>query len=486
MLFNSFEFALFFPIVTVLYFALPHRLRWGWLLLASMIFYASFVPAYLLILFTLIGIDYSAGLIIERARSQRRKKAWLVASIVANVGMLAFFKYFNFLNENLRVAFGLTGFKYGVPNLSIVLPIGLSFHTFQSMSYTIEVYFGRQKAERHLGLYALYVLFYPQMVAGPIERPQNVLPQLHAKHRLNYERVTSGLKLMFSGLFKKMVIADGLALFVNMVYDNPRGATSWELLLATYFFAIQIFCDFSGYSEIALGCARVLGIDLMVNFRRPYLASSIPEFWRRWHISLSTWFRDYVYIPLGGNRVPTLTRYRNVLIVFLVSGLWHGASWTFVVWGLVHAIAMIVTEWLSAPLARLSKGLSATGRAVWHAAGVVVTFHIAVFAWVFFRANSMGDALYVARHLVPTTGFRMSALRALEVAPGQLRLALLLIAGLFAMQLLEERKPLWERLASKPVAVRWAAYYASVAAFAYLLFEQGGAAKAQQFIYFQF
>lgn len=484
MLFNSFEFAIYFPIVTVLYFVLPHRWRCAWLLAASAFFYASFVPAYLLILVGLIAVDYVAGLLIDQAKSTATRRSWLVASLIANVGVLSFFKYFNFVNENLNQLFAFVGWHYLVSNLKVILPIGLSFHTFQSMSYTIEVYKRRQKAERNLGIYALYVLFYPQLVAGPIERPQNLLHQLRAIHHPRYDRITRGLKRMFIGFFKKMVIADGLAVTVNAVYDSPRSATSLDLLLATYFFAIQIFCDFSGYSDIALGCAEILGIDLMVNFRRPYLAASITDFWRRWHISLSTWFRDYLYIPMGGSRVNSLKRYRNVLIVFLVSGLWHGASWTFVVWGLVHGLTMIATEWLTPAFQRLKVALPAISPLLWRIAGTLLTFHIVVLAWVFFRANSLSDAFFILRHIWPIAHAPAGHQSAID--PTQLYIALVLIAGLFVAQLFEEGEPVWRRLAGKPTWVRWAAYYASVAAFVFFLISQGGAARAQQFIYFQF
>ena len=313
-------------------YAVKHRFRWPLLLLFSCYFYMVFVPKYIFILFFLIIIDYVAGLMIEQARGWRRKTL-LVASLVANIGMLSFFKYFNFAEteaDRLCAFFG-TGFHPAY--LNVVLPIGLSFHTFQSMSYTIEVYRGKCRAERHLGIYALYVLFYPQMVAGPIERPQNLLPQFHAPVKFNPVNIFEGFELMLWGLFKKSVIADNLALLVDPAYNDPKAHVGWPMVLATYAFAFQIYCDFSGYTDIARGAARVLGYNLMLNFDRPYHAQSIIEFWRRWHISLSTWFRDYLYIPMGGNRVGKWRHYFNVLVVFLVSGLWHGASWAFVVWG---------------------------------------------------------------------------------------------------------------------------------------------------------
>jgi D-alanyl-lipoteichoic acid acyltransferase DltB (MBOAT superfamily) len=351
MIFNSLEFLAFFPIVTLLYFVVPRRMQWALLLIASCIFYMAFRPVYVLILVFTILVDYVAGLLIAPAVGWRRR-AWLGASIAANVGVLAVFKYWNFAAGNLN---GLAG-RPLVPLLDILLPIGLSFHTFQAMSYTIEVYRGRQPPERHLGIYALYVMFYPQLVAGPIERPQNLLPQFRDGHEFDAARVTRGLSLMMWGFFKKIVVADRLAIAVNHVYARPGDFDGAALLLATYAFAFQIYCDFSGYSDIALGSAEVMGFELMKNFDRPYASASVAEFWRRWHISLSTWFRDYLYIPLGGSKVGPARTGANLLIVFLVSGLWHGANWTYVAWGALHGLYIIVgraTEgarrWLAVP-----------------------------------------------------------------------------------------------------------------------------------------
>ncbi|MGZ5286161.1 MAG: MBOAT family O-acyltransferase, partial [Flavisolibacter sp.] len=341
MLFNSIEFLFFFPIVTILYFVLPHKWRWLHLLIASCVFYMAFIPIYLLILFFTIIIDYIAGIMIENATGRRRKN-YLIMSIVANVGVLAVFKYYNFFIENINQLFHSWNITTSnVPYLDIILPIGLSFHTFQAMSYTIEVYRGKYKAEKHFGIYALYVMFYPQLVAGPIERPQNVLPQFHEKKFFNYDNVTDGLKLMMWGMFKKVVIADRLVQLTDPVFNDPHAYSPMVIVLAAIFFSFQIFCDFSGYSDIALGSARVMGFKLMKNFDRPYQARSISEFWKRWHISLSTWFRDYLYISLGGNRVSIPRWYFNLFFVFLVSGFWHGANWTFVIWGALHGFYLV-------------------------------------------------------------------------------------------------------------------------------------------------
>ena len=395
MLFNSLAFLIFFPVVTAGYFLLPHSYRKWWLLGASCFFYMSFVPIYIVILAFTIGVDYVAGIWIEK--SEGRKRRWvLIASIVSNLGVLAFFKYFNFLNESIAVAVRSAGFDYGVPDLGILLPIGLSFHTFQSLSYTIEVYRRHQVAERRLGVFALYVMFYPQLVAGPIERPENLLRQIPMPQQFEADRVLQGLRQMLWGFFKKLVIADRCAAVVNLVYQDPGSHDGWTLLLATYLFAMQIYCDFSGYTDIALGAARIMGFRLMVNFRTPYRSSSIKEFWARWHISLSSWFRDYLYIPLGGNRVVKGRWYFNLFLVFLLSGLWHGANWTYVIWGGLHGgylVLAIVCAPLLTRFTRISR-LDVRPR-LQRALNVLVTFHLAVFAWLFFRANSLADAMKV-------------------------------------------------------------------------------------------
>ncbi len=385
MLFNSFQFVVFFIVVTSLYFALPYRHRWILLLTASCYFYMAFVPIYILILGFTIVIDYFAGIYIEKY-SGKKKKLFLIFSLVANIGVLAVFKYFNFLNENLTLMLHGAGFENPIPYLEILLPIGLSFHTFQAMSYTIEVYRGKQKAERHFGIYSLYVMFYPQLVAGPIERPQNILPQFYRQHDFDYDRVRKGLIRMAWGFFKKLVVADRLAYVVNEIYtDLPADSGGGIYLMATVFFSFQIYCDFSGYSDIALGAAKVMGFDLMENFKRPYIARSIQEFWQRWHISLSSWFKDYLYIPLGGNRVVKWRWYYNLLLTFSLSGLWHGAKWTYIVWGFLHGIYLII------PLL-----LKIKFNSKW---SIPFVFILVTFGWLFFRAESMQDALFIIREI---------------------------------------------------------------------------------------
>lgn len=398
MLFNSFQFVFFFIIVTSLYFALPHKYRWFMLLMASCYFYMSFIPIYILILLITIIIDYFAGIYLEKFQGKKRK-TFLIISLIANVGILAVFKYYNFINDNISSFLGILEHKNPIPYLSIILPIGLSFHTFQAMSYTIEVYRGNQKAEKNFGIYALYVMFYPQLVAGPIERPQNLLHQFYEYHEFDYDRVVQGLKLMLWGLFKKIVIADRLSIYVNAVYNNPDQHFGFTLILATIFFAFQIYCDFSGYSEIAIGSAQVMGFKLMTNFKRPYFAKSVSEFWKRWHISLSTWFSDYLYISLGGNRVSIPRWYFNLFFVFLVSGLWHGANWTFIIWGALNGLYLIFALIKNRLLKTSEKSRPKIIKSGFNIINILITFALICLSWVFFRANSAHDAFVIIRNM---------------------------------------------------------------------------------------
>jgi D-alanyl-lipoteichoic acid acyltransferase DltB (MBOAT superfamily) len=479
MLFNSLQFLVFFFIVTAAHFALPHRFRWILLLVASCYFYMVLVPKYILILIFLILVDYAAGLLIEPAQGVRRKQI-LVVSLIANIGMLGVFKYFNFVDQNLVGLLNSLGLNYAVSNLHIILPIGLSFHTFQSMSYTIEVYRGRYKAEHHLGIYACYVLFYPQMVAGPIERPQNLLHQFHDEKQFDYQRVTDGFKLMVWGLFKKWVIADRLAILVNQVYASPTDYAGWPLLLATYAFAFQIYCDFSGYSDIAIGAAQVMGFKLMTNFNRPYYAKSIGEFWKRWHISLSTWFRDYLYIPLGGNRVVKWRWYLNLFIVFLVSGLWHGANWTYVIWGGLHGFYLIFSIWTERVRERIAQFFNLHHHpALRKVIRVFITFHLVLLSWVFFRAKSVSEVWFILTHMFSLS----AAVPGLDLGLHGIDIAVAVIALLImeGVHMLQRHTPVRHLLADQSRWLRWSVY--STAVLMILLF---GEFTSQDFIYFQF
>ncbi|MGL4629776.1 MAG: MBOAT family O-acyltransferase [Leadbetterella sp.] len=386
MLFNSVQFLLFYIVITLAYFSLRHRGRIWLLLLASTYFYMVFKPIYVFILLITIGVDYFAGILIDRSEGKKRKM-WLILSLVMNIGFLAFFKYFNFFNENLDKVLELIGGNTPFDMYSYALPIGLSFHTFQAMSYTIEVYRKNQKPERDFIVYSLYVMFYPQLVAGPIERPQNLLPQFHTFKKYDFSNLKAGLLQMAWGLFKKVVIADRLTLYVDYCFDNPEQHTPLTLLVGVIFFSIQIYCDFSGYSDIAIGAARTMGFDLMMNFNAPYLAKNIGDFWRRWHISLSTWFKDYLYIPLGGNRVSEIRLYLNYFFVFLVSGLWHGSKWTFIVWGAIHGAYQVGYMIRKKYASKLFPEIPIVSQ--------LTTFILVMIAWVFFRATGIHNSLVI-------------------------------------------------------------------------------------------
>ena len=394
MLFNSFQFFLFFPIVTLFYYLIPYKFRWLHLLVASCIFYCAFIPVYIFILFFTIIIDYFAGLIISKSAG-RKRKWWLIASLVSNIGVLAFFKYYNFFVENFNSFLHSAHISYStIPFLAIILPIGLSFHTFQAMSYTIEVYRGNQLPEKHFGIYALYVMYYPQLVAGPIERPQHMLHQFHEHHDPVPSEIGSGLRLMAWGYFKKMVVADHLALYVDKVFDDPGQYHGFPIMASVLFFTFQIYCDFSAYTDIARGASRVMGIQLMRNFNFPYFSRSIREFWTRWHISLSSWFRDYLYIPLGGNKTNVQRWCFNIMVVFVISGLWHGANWTFIVWGALHGIYLIAGRFKDFIGQKYLKSIRFS---LPRYLDVITVFLLVSFGWIFFRAKNLHVAFRVIR-----------------------------------------------------------------------------------------
>lgn len=481
MLFNSFEFLIFILVVAPLYFALPQRVRWSWLLVTSCFFYMAFIPVYVLILFFTIIVDYWAGIWIEAAQG-RRRKLFLGMSLAANIGILAVFKYYGFLATNFTHFFGLVGLPWQLPAMQIILPIGLSFHTFQAMSYTIEVYRGHQKAERHFGIYALYVMFFPQLVAGPIERPQNLLHQFRETHRVDYHRLVAGLRLILFGLFKKTVVADNLAQVVNKVYATPSDYSGPILLLATLFFTFQIYCDFSGYSDIAIGIARVMGYDLMTNFRRPYFANSIGEFWRRWHISLSTWFRDYLYVPLGGNRVALPRVCLNLMLVFLLSGLWHGAGWTFIAWGALHGAYLVGGKLTSRGRRSIRErcGLGRFPRLLWiWQSGCV--FALVTLAWVFFRARSFHDASYILTHMFNPAGFQLGSLGGVGLPLFEMVIAIISMVLLLVTDRLMESPPRWVVDLWAARACRWSVYLTGFYAIVFF-----GCFGRVEFIYFQF
>ncbi len=495
MLFNSLEFLVFLPLVALVFFRLRHAQRWVWLLAASYFFYMWWKPAYAVLIFGSTVVDYFVALKMAECSEKRKRRGLLGVSLLVNLGVLFTFKYLDFFNDSLTHALGMIGIAWDAPELGLLLPVGISFYTFQTLSYTIDVYRGTLVPRRHFGTFALFVSFFPQLVAGPIERASRLLPQLEAEVRPDLARFVEGGKRILWGLFKKVVVADRLAIYVDAVYADPGAHEGLTLVLATYFFAFQIYADFSGYSDIAIGAARILGYDLMENFQRPYFARNISDFWRRWHISLSTWFRDYVYIPLGGNRRGILRWHVNLMIVFMVSGLWHGANWTFVVWGALHG-AYLVGAILSANLREdLAARLGMHQRPRLHRAWeVFITFHLALIAWVFFRADSPGDALIVFQGAFEGIGVHLNALisgdvrtlhRDLIMNVGVSTLdALLTMAALVFLHLHDWCREDWDLETRFGRHTRWVrVLFYDALFFGILLF---GVFGAQQFIYFQF
>ncbi len=392
MVFNSFGFLIFFPIFLLLYKILPLKIRWVMMLALSYFFYMSWQADLIyLILFTTL-VSYVCALMIEKhADKPRARKAYMITAVTVSLLVLFFFKYFNFLSNTFTSIFGLSEFT-----LNLILPVGISFYTFQTLSYVIDVYRGTLPAERHFGYYALYVSFFPQLVAGPIERPENLIPQLKTKNPFTVNDFTVGMKFMMVGFFKKIVVADQISKYVDAVYNNASGGSEivngFTVALATLLFAVQIYCDFSGYTDIAIGCSRVLGIRLMQNFNDPYSAINIKDFWRRWHISLTSWFTDYVYIPLGGSRCKKWRHLMNIMIVFLLSGIWHGAAWTYVLWGVVHGIYQVVGNLTAKSRPKLIAKIGIIENSpldIWSRR--VITFILVCLAWMIFRANSFAD-----------------------------------------------------------------------------------------------
>ena len=472
MVFNSIEFLIFLPIVVALFYVLPQKARWLMLLAASCVFYMWFVPKYILILLVTIVVDYAAGILMERYADQpRKKKAFFIVSIVSTLTVLLIFKYLNFLTENLAQLCASLGKETHLVT-HIILPIGLSFHTFQSMSYVIEVYRGHQKAERHFGYYALYVMFFPQLVTGPIERPANLLRQLHEEKRFDYENISKGMRLILFGFFIKMVVADHLGEYVDEVYGHLDEYNSWSVWGCMFFYSFQIYCDFFGYSTIALGSAKLMGFDITDNFKSPYLSKNIAEFWHRWHISLSTWFRDYVYIPLGGSRVKFGRWMFNILVVFVLSGIWHGAAWTFLLWGFAHGLLHIVEKALRDRIPTKeckSKWLKISVDALC----MLKTFVLVTLFWVMFRATDFEHlkAIFVTACTNFHGGEQMS------VKPG-----MWLYLGLFILSDIVLRNTRFDKWCDdKPLAVRWLIY-------AVLLFMVICCSSVANFpfIYFQF
>ena len=484
MIFNSLHFLIFFPVVVALYFGMSPKRRWILLLIASYYFYMSWKAEYAILILISTVIDYFCGLKMGEipVEKKSKRKKYLYLSLLVNLGLLFSFKYFNFFNDSVRSVFDQFNIFYDVPAFQVLLPVGISFYTFQTLSYTIDIYRGELKPTRHFGKFALFVSFFPQLVAGPIERAKDLLPQFDQHFEFNYERVKSGLLLMCWGFFKKLVIADRLAIFVNMVFEHPEEYFGLSVIIADVFFFFQVYCDFSGYSDIAIGGALVLGFKLMENFRRPFLARSVREFWKRWHISLSYWLRDYIYISLGGSRVTVKRQYINLMILFSLCGLWHGASWTFVAWGVFLGSCVIVEIMTSKWRVEIfSSGFWKRHPRVLSVLQIATTFSIVSFSILFFRAETMGDVWVLFRNGLTLSGPALPFLN----DPYYLNnfvIALFFMALMEGVQFFQEyRGSARAKLNEQPAVIRWMVYSGLI--FAILNF---GILTQKEFIYFQF
>ncbi len=408
MLFNSFDFAVFFPFFFVIFWAVASRKLWFQnliIIIASYFFYGWWDWRFLSLIIFSSFVDYFVGIGLSRQLNQQKRKLLLFTSIFVNIGLLGFFKYYNFFTESFTEAFSFFGYPINGTSLNIILPVGISFYTFQTLSYTIDVYRRKLEPTRNMLAFFAFVSFFPQLVAGPIERATHFLPQFFKKRTFDYAKAVVGMRQILWGFFMKLVIADRLAIYVDNVYGNIENHSSITLMVATIFFAFQIYCDFAGYSSIAIGLGKLLGFDLMTNFNRPYFSHSISEFWKRWHISLSTWFRDYVYIPLGGNRVSKNRNYVNLLITFVVSGLWHGAAWTFMIWGAINGLYLIFDKMSEKTVNQIWSKLNFRKEVQYRSLlSFFTTFILINFAWIFFRSSSLNDAFLVIERIFTAQG----------------------------------------------------------------------------------
>ena len=489
MLFNSLEFLIFFPIVTLVYFLIPQKYRYLWLLGTSYYFYSCWNAQYALLMATSTVITYLSGIFIDRAKTDTGRKLSVAVSFVLNLAILFYFKYFYFTMDNINMVRGLFGLSELVPKFDVILPVGISFYTFQALSYTMDVYRKEITPEKNIFRYALFVSFFPQLVAGPIERSKNLLTQLREEHKFDYNRARCGLLVMLWGFFLKLVIADRAAILVNTVYDKSSEFGGEMLLFATICFALQIYCDFASYSIIAKGAAKVMGFELMDNFRQPYFSTSIAEFWRRWHISLSSWFKDYLYIPLGGNRKGTVRKYFNLMVVFLVSGLWHGASWNFVIWGFLHGVYQIFGAVTLGARKCLCKVLRIDrSRSFYKMFQRIITFALVTFGWIFFRSEGLTQALGIIKSIF--SDFEPGVLLTAITGAGLDKANLIMLAISTLILVLVSMKEqtgvnLFESIEKMYLPARWSVYFGLL--FAVLIFGiYGPGFEASQFIYFQF
>lgn len=496
MLFNSVHFFVFFPAVVLIYYIIPRRARWIWLLFTSYFFYMSWNPRFAFLIAASTILTYLSGLLIDRANSIKddrkrvfRRRLWVAVSFLSNLAILCFFKYFDFAVYSMNRVLQYAGVKALSPSFDVLLPVGISFYTLQALTYTMDVYRGECAIEKNPAKYALFVSFFPLLISGPIERSKNLLSQVREKHSFNYNNIKNGLIRMAWGFFQKAVIADRIAVAVNQVFDNYRQYAGFYIVVAAVLFAVQLYCDFSAYSDIAIGAAQVMGFRVMSNFRQPYFAKSIRDFWRRWHISLSTWFRDYLYIPLGGSRCSGLKKYRNIMITFLVSGLWHGASWNFVVWGGMHGAFQIIGDSIKKLKNKVYMKMKIKTEPFSFKVGqVIVTFILVDFAWIFFRATGITAALGTVKSLFTEFNpwiFFDGSLLELGLDHKEFLIAGAAILILFTIDRIRGKHNILQKLSAQNALFRWAAYLALVLSI--IIFGVYGNDYVQtQFIYFQF
>lgn len=457
MVFDSLSFAFFLPIVFIVYWAIPHKFRWAFILAANCCFYMSGSAGYVLLLLLTILITYTCGMCIEKSEG-KKKKFWLLPGIITTLGSLFFFKYFTF-----------------TIGTSIIIPLGISFYTFKEVSYIIDVYRGKHRAERHLGYYAAFISYFPDVISGPIDRAEVLLPQLKSAKTFRYEEGVLALRLMLLGFAKKILLADVLTRYTDVIFNDVTNFTGFTLVLASLLYTIQIYCDFSGYSDIAMGVSKLFGINLMQNFNLPYLAKSIKEFWSRWHISLSTWFRDYVYIPLGGNRVSRPRRALNLMITFLVSGAWHGANYTYILWGALHGFYQVIENWI---YDRFQK----TGGRIKGFLQTCITFSLVSFAWIFFRSDELHSTLYFITHMFSDFSV-VKARMDMGILTEDLWQLVILIPLLMLFDYFSQKRNLLKEMDGLPLIVRWLLYLLLTTI---IIIEKIHNGTSQAFIYFQF
>ncbi len=486
MIFNSLEFPIFFGIVFALYWFVLNKNRNVQnilLIAASYVFYGWWDWRFLSLIILSSILDYSVGFRLGKTNDKRRRKQLLYLSLFVNLGLLGVMKYFNFFIDSFTGLLSDLGVSTNTYTLNIILPVGISFYTFQTLSYTVDVYKRKMEPVDDIVSFFAFVSFFPQLVAGPIERAKHLLPQFQVSRKFDYALASSGAQLILRGFFKKVVIADGLAVLVDTVYNNPADYTGFPMVVATIFFAFQIYCDFSGYSDIAIGTSRLLGFDLMKNFNTPYFSKSLTEFWRRWHISLSSWFRDYVYIPLGGSRATKKRASFNILVTFVVSGLWHGANWTFVIWGAIHGCILLIEKQITG----LNDNLKTKLHSVYSYVSIPITFIIVSFAWIFFRSNSVSDAVFIIRNMFSDVAdyqnFEILSMkfRGMGLKMNDLVTSLVFLSFLLMIEYLDNKTDKEHLFGEKPV-LKWAFNYVLLVSIVFW----GTQNSAGNFIYFQF